>query len=476
MITKLLHKLIHQDDFILTPEHRSCLDLLENSTQNLLLTGKAGTGKSSLIKYFRNKTKKKVVILAPTGIAALNCQGQTIHSFFGFPPRLINLKAIYKRKNTRLYKNIDTLIIDEISMVRADLLDGVDKFLRLNGKDQSLPFGGVQMVFVGDLYQLPPVVTNEENSVFGLYYDSPYFFSANSFNRDYFEIIELQTIFRQKEEDFVRFLNTVRSGQSSLDSLEYINSRLTSSEIKDSHIILCSINNTAQNINLSRLEKINKPLFTYQGIVEGDFPTEDRTLPVDLNLNLKVGAKVIFVKNDKGKRWVNGTMGTIHKLSKDEMRALRAENSETTLSYSPKPRTESPKNDIHYHSDLMGLSGTGVKVKIEDSNLIVNVLPETWDNIRYEYDEEKGEIVEKVIGTLTQYPLRLAWALTIHKSQGMTFDRVCLDFRRSPFTHGQTYVALSRCRSLGGLLLTQKIYPNDIILDDRIVDFHKKIS
>lgn len=434
MIKNILQKILNYSEFILTPEHRSFLDLLENTSQNLLLTGKAGTGKSTLIRYFRNHTRKKVVVLAPTGIAALNCQGQTIHSFFGFPPRLINLKAIYKRKNNRMYKNIDCLVIDEISMVRADLLDGVDKFLRLNGKDHNLPFGGIQIVFVGDLYQLPPVVTNEENSIFSLYYDSPYFFSANSFNCDNFLIIELQTIFRQKEEEFIRFLNTVRNGETSLSSLDYINSRITSSEIKDNYVTLCATNKIAQGLNLAKLEKINKPLFTYQAVVEGDFPIEDRTLPVDLQLYLKKDAKVIFVKNDKGKQWVNGTLGKVYTLFQE-----------------------------------------GIKVKIEDTGKIVDVYIDFWDNIRYEYDEEKGEIVEKVIGKLKQYPLRLAWALTIHKSQGMTFDRICLDFRRSPFAHGQTYVALSRCRSLEGILLTQKIYPNDIIIDDRIVEFHRKI-
>lgn len=434
MIKQLIAKLLNNNKFILTKEHRECLDLLNNSSENLILTGKAGTGKSTLIQYFRSNTKKKAVILAPTGIAALNCRGQTIHSFFGFPPRLINLKAIYPG-NRRLFKDLDMIIIDEISMVRADLLDGIDKFLRLNGKDKKLPFGGIQMVFVGDLYQLPPVVTYEESQLFNVYYDCPYFFSANSFNRDLFTLIELTTIFRQKQEDFINFLNTVRNGEVSLSSLEYVNKRLSQKEIKDSHITLCTTNKVAQGLNLTKLEKIHKPLFKYNASVEGDFPTEDRTLPAELELKLKVGAKVLFVKNDKGGLWVNGTLGKVHKLAEK-----------------------------------------GIKVKIDGSGKIVDVYIDYWDNIRYEYDDDKGEIVEKVIGKLKQYPLRLAWAITIHKSQGMTFDNVCLDFRRSPFAHGQTYVALSRCRSLEGIILTKKIYPNDIIIDERILDFHKRIS
>lgn len=434
MIKKIIQKILNPPRFILTTEHKECLELLENSKENLIITGKAGTGKSTLIQYFRNNTKKKVIVLAPTGIAALNCRGQTIHSFFGFPPRMVNLKAIYKR-NSRLFSDIDMIIIDEISMVRADLLDGVDKFLRLNGKDKNLPFGGIQMVFVGDLYQLPPVVTFAESSLFSIYYESPYFFSANSFNRDIFTVVELKTIFRQKEEEFVNFLNTVRNGEADLSSLEYVNKRLSDKEVRDSHITLCTTNKAAEGINLVKLEKINKPVFKYTASVEGDFPTEDRTLPVDLELKLKVGAKVLFVKNDKGGQWVNGTLGKVHKLTEKE-----------------------------------------IKVKIDESGVIVDVFPEYWDNIKYSYDDKEGEIVEKIVGKLKQFPIRLAWAITIHKSQGMTFDNVCLDFRRSPFAHGQTYVALSRCRSLEGIILTKKIFPNDIIIDERILEFHKRYS
>ncbi|MDP2861095.1 MAG: AAA family ATPase, partial [bacterium] len=371
---------------------------------------------------------------APTGIAALNCRGQTIHSFFGFPPRIINLRAIRKTKN-RIYKNIDTLVIDEISMVRADLLDGVERFLRLNGRSESLPFGGTQIVFVGDLFQLPPVVTEEEADTYRGFYESEYFFSANSFNRESFEIVELKKIFRQKEERFIDFLNKIRIGQTDSSVLQLINDRVIEPSFdKRGHIILCAVNSVANGINLERLSEINKPMFIYKAETEGDFPAENRTAPVDLELKLKIGARVLFVKNDKERRWVNGTLGTVFKLADDL-----------------------------------------IMVKIDGVSEIVEVEMEEWNNIRYEFDKKTGEINEKIIGTLRQFPLRLAWAITIHRSQGMSLEKVCLDFSRSPFAHGQTYVALSRCRSLGGLVLTQKLWQSDILIDPRIVEFHRRL-
>lgn len=434
-INKLLKK-FKKEPYVVTEEHRQCLEILENSKNNLFITGKAGTGKSLLIQYFRSHTKKKMAVLAPTGIAALNIRGQTIHSFFGFPPRLIELKAINKIGNNRIFSDLDCLIIDEISMVRADLLDGIDKFLRLNGKDRALPFGGIQMVFVGDLYQLPPVITNEDMLIYSQLYDSPYFFSANSFNLSNFNVIELKTVFRQKEIEFINFLNNIRTNETSLENFELINQKVVGSlPEKQEHIVLCTINKTAEGINLAKLEEIKKPVFVYKAVVEDDFPTEDRTLPVDMELKLKVGAKVLFVKNDAGGRWVNGTLGTVEQL----------------------------KEDL-------------IKIKVDESGKAVNVNIAEWDNIRYEYDEETGGLKEKVIGKLKQYPLKLAWAITIHKSQGMSLDKVCLDFSRSPFTHGQTYVALSRCRTLKGIIMTKKIYPNDVLIDERIVQFYKRLQ
>lgn len=436
LVKRVLNKFVKDSSFILTAEHKDCLDILENSNRNLIITGKAGTGKSLLIQYFRSHTKKKVVVLAPTGIAALNIRGQTIHSFFSFPPRLIEPKAIRRIGGKRIFADLDCLIIDEISMVRADLLDGIEKFLRLNGRDEKLPFGGIQIVFVGDLYQLPPVLTNEDFSLYSQLYDSPYFFSANSFNLNDFSAIELKTVFRQKERDFIDFLNRVRINDVSIESFEFINKRIAGSPIQNrDHVILCTINKTAENVNLSRLNSIKKPEFIYKAAVEGDFPTEDRNLPVDLELRLKEGARVLFVKNDPGGKWVNGTLGVVCKLEEDL-----------------------------------------IKVKIDETREVVDVYIAQWDNVKYEYDQESDELKEKVIGKLKQYPLRLAWAITIHKSQGMSLEKVCLDFSRSPFAHGQTYVALSRCRSLGGIILTKKIWPNDVLIDERIVEFHRRLS
>lgn len=346
---------------------------------------------------------------------------------------MVNLKAIPKIKNNRIYKGIDTIIIDEISMVRADLLDGVDKFLRLNGRDQNMPFGGTQVVFVGDLFQLPPVLTLEEANIYNQLYDSPYFFSANSFRYDDFSHFELNTIFRQKEVAFIEFLNKVRNGNISISELDLINQRVIPKFSSDRYIVLTTTNQTAKILNQTKLDAIKSKEFVYKAQKEGDFPTEERSLPMELELKLKKGARVLFVKNDQGGQWVNGTMGTVQKLDQNN-----------------------------------------IEVKIDDAKETVNVGIEEWDNI--EYQEKDGELKEVVIGKLFQYPLKLAWAITIHKSQGMSFDKVCLNFSHSPFAHGQTYVALSRCRSLEGLILTRKLYPNDILIDERIINFHQRLT
>lgn len=433
LIKTLWQKLTKNKSYTITEEHQKCLDILENTHQNLFITGKAGTGKSLLIQYFRTHTQKKVALLAPTGIAALNIRGQTIHSFFGFPPRLIELQAIRKSPR-RIFADLDCLIIDEISMVRADLLDGIDRFLRLSGRDRQLPFGGVQVVFVGDLYQLPPVVTPEEAGLFYQLYESPYFFSAGSFQPQDFEIVELTNVFRQKDAEFISLLNQIRAGHSTAPLLDLVNQKIVTGRPGKQHIILCPVNQTADQINQERLVEISHPLHIYGAVIEGDFPTQNRSLPVELKLKLKKDAKVIFVKNDPAGRWVNGTTGKIQELGENL-----------------------------------------VRVKLDETKKIVEAGIEEWVNIRYEFNQTTGQLEEKVIGKLKQYPLRLAWAITIHRSQGMSLDKVCLDFSRSPFAHGQTYVALSRCRSLDGLALTRKIWPNDILIDPRIIEFHQNL-
>jgi ATP-dependent exoDNAse (exonuclease V) alpha subunit len=426
--------------YTLTQELSDCIESMENSNINLFITGKAGTGKSTLIEYFRNTTKKKTVVLAPTGLAAINVRGQTIHSFFHFPPHFTDPNQIPNLSNSRIYRDLDTIIIDEISMVRADIFDRIDKFLRVNGRDKNLPFGGIQMIVVGDLYQLPPIVTNNEKYVFSQFYESPYFFSSNVFSVARFSIIELSNIFRQKDEKYITLLNKVRTGQVTVNDLEMINERVVTKDyekIRRYYITLATTNSVVAAINDSELNKINEPLFSYQAEIEGIFPTEEKVLPVELDLKLKKGARVIFVKNDKGRRWVNGTTGTIFELTKDT-----------------------------------------IKVKLDESGFheIVTVDIEEWENIKYEYDEEKGNVEPIVLGKLKQYPIRLAWSITIHKSQGMTFDRANIDFSKSPFAHGQAYVALSRCRTIEGMVVTKKIYPNDVIVDPRVVSFSEKLK
>ncbi len=425
--------------FEMNQEFTDCVRSMEETNLNLFITGKAGTGKSTLIEYFRNTTKKKIVVLAPTGLAAINVKGQTIHSFFHLAPRFADPFTVPRRSNSRIYKDLDTVIIDEISMVRADTFDAVDRFLRLNGKDRNLPFGGVQVIVVGDLYQLPPIVSREETHIFSQFFESPYFFSSKVFSEAEFSVIELSHIFRQKDEKYIELLNKIRVGEVSMSDLELVNSRIVTHDyekVRREFITLATTNSVVAGINDSELNKIDAPLFTYQAVVEDDFPTEDRTLPVELELKLKKGARVIFVKNDKARRWVNGTSGVVDALDKD-----------------------------------------GIKVKLDEEGFhdVVTVPIEEWENIKYEYDDQKQEVIPVVLGRLKQYPLKLAWAITIHKSQGMTFNKANIDFSRSPFTHGQTYVALSRCRTLGGMVVTKKIYPNDVMVDPRIIEFSKKI-
>ena len=418
---------------VLTKEFKAALDILENTSQNVFITGKAGTGKSTLIQHFREHTKKSVVVVAPTGIAAFNVGGQTIHSFFKFPPQIIDKHSINNRIDTRLYSNIDTLIIDEVSMVRADLLDGIDLFLRKYGRDRNLPFGGTQVVLVGDLYQLPPVLSRDEAKIFNKLYETPYFFNSNVFKESDFEIIELTTIFRQTQDQFIEILNQIRVGQVSNDTLVPLNKRV-SLKNSDAHIMLTTTNKVAQGHNEEKLDSINKPLFTYQATIEGNFPEEDRNLPSPLKLELKKGAKVMFTKNDRGGRWINGTLG-----------------------------------------EVVDLDINKIKVRVKDGTRkeTFQVPIEEWENIEYESDEETEEVKTIVVGKLKQYPLRLAWAITIHKSQGLTFPKVKINFSKGTFAHGQAYVAFSRCKTLEGLTLSKRVWVNDILIDPEIIEFHK---
>jgi ATP-dependent exoDNAse (exonuclease V) alpha subunit len=414
---------------------------LEKTDRSLFVTGKAGTGKSTLLQLFRNTTHKKVVVLAPTGVAALNVQGQTIHSFFGFPPRIITPseanRKVARKDQLRLYRNLDVLIIDEISMVRADIMDGIDIFLRVN-RENYRPFGGVQVVFFGDLFQLPPVVTRDpvESAYFRDYYASAYFFSAKVFQEVDFkmETLELRKVYRQESRHFLRLLEAVRTNKIDYDDLEDLNERhqpnFTASE---GYITLSARNITAEKINQRELLQLSEPEFSFIATVQGSF--DPALYPTDFGLRLRKGAQVMFVRNDLEERqFVNGTIGKIHVIDRD--------------------------NIVVETEDI-----DGKKRKIQVSKA-------QWEIIRYK-STATGSLETESVGSFTQYPLKLAWAITIHKSQGKTFDKLLLDLGGGAFEHGQLYVALSRCRTLEGIVLRQKIRFQDVITDERVVDYYE---
>ncbi len=419
----------------LNADFQYALDAIEKQGRHLFITGRAGTGKSTLLQLFRRTTRKKTVVLAPTGIAALNVSGQTIHSFFGFPPRFIAQSEIKKRRDRRLYQNLEVLVIDEISMVRADMLDNIDYFLRLN-RENPAPFGGVQVVFFGDLFQLPPVVANEaEQTLFQLQYDSPYFFSAKVLEDFPIEMIELQKVYRQENRHFLKLLDDVRLNRIEYDTLAELNSRYQPDfAAPEFYITLCARNNRADDINRRELERIPLPTQRYLANITGDFGAH--LYPTEAALSLKLNAQVMFVKNDPKRQFVNGTIGRIVKLENETATVMVEETGERRY----------------------------VEVEALD-----------WEILRYKTSlSDPANIETEVIGTFRQLPLRLAWAVTIHKAQGKTFDKVIIDLGKGAFEYGQTYVALSRCRTLEGIVLSQPLRPNDIRTDERIVEFYEQ--
>ena len=432
--------MIEKSPLVLNDDFRYALDVLEKTKTSLFITGKAGTGKSTLLQLFKSTTRKKTVVLAPTGVAALNVQGQTIHSFFGFPPRIITpqeaSRRVTRKDLKRLYQTMEVLVIDEISMVRADMLDGIDRFLRIN-RENMAPFGGVQVALFGDMFQLPPVITRDpvESAYFRDYYDSPYFFSAKVFNESDFELdmLELRKAYRQDSGYFLRLLEAIRTNQTDADDLEALNARCTTVyDPAESYITLCARNMTADRINRLALEQLAEAEMTYHATIKGNF--DPSLFPTEAALRLRKGAQVMFVKNDPEKQFVNGSIGTVVQLSGQKILVeLQAEN--------------------------------GKKQRIE-------VPPVEWEIIRYKIGDSGGLETESA-GAFRQYPLKLAWAITIHKSQGKTFDRVLINLEGGAFEHGQLYVALSRCRTLEGIVLTRPIRPQDIITDERIADFYQ---
>lgn len=416
------------------PTAEKALELMNASRKNIFLTGKAGTGKSTLLDFFRKNTEKKLVVLAPTGVSAVNVDGETIHAFFGFKPgfELPEAKKLSKPKNPSLYKRIETIVIDEISMVRADLLDAMDIFLR-NVRKNPEPFGGVQMIFIGDLYQLPPVLTTHDKKIFfeEYGYTGVYFFDAQVCNRDDFflEFLELKKIYRQSDRDFINLLNAVRDNTIGYEQIKELNKTTDVNffpERDSGFISLCTTNKDANHINEKNLEEILLPEYFSEGRVDGK--VQKNQFPAEELLILKEGAQVIFLNNDSERRWVNGSLGKVVFIDRDE--------------------------DI---------------LEVEVNGKVHNIEPHSWEISKYVM--KAGNLDREILGSFTQFPLKLAWAITIHKSQGKTFDNVLIDFGRGTFAHGQAYVALSRCRSVEGMVMRRNIRKNDVKMDIRIQKF-----
>ena len=419
---------------------------IENSNESVFLTGKAGTGKSTFVHYFTTKTKKKTLLLSFTGIAAVNIGGQTIHSFFRLPfkPLLPRDKEITKFKdhwsNKKIVQSVDTIVIDEVSMLRSDILEAIDYSLRINGGNPDLPFGGKQMVFIGDVYQLPPIVTSDsiEQELFKSIYTSEYFFDAPSFQTLNPIKIELTKVHRQKDSVFIETLNKVRDYSIIQSEVNDINDKCLRSDLGEGHeleIMLTSNRFIARTENAKRLESLPNLSFIFNANITGEF-NADR-FPAPVNLELKRNAQIMFVKNDNAideRRWVNGSIATIEFLS-DEL----------------------------------------IEVKLKDGS-IHEIKKEVWENRKFKWDKKKGEITSEIIGTFEQFPIKLAWAITIHKSQGLTFENVKIDLGTGTFANGQLYTALSRCKSMEGLSLVRRIKLTDIIKDHRISDFNMLIN
>lgn len=421
-------------------EFKKALELVKSSNQSFFLTGRAGTGKSTFLKYVAENISKKIVVVAPTGIAAVNVKGVTIHSLFEFPlrPLLPNDKSIKKfledSEKLAVLTNMDTLIIDEVSMVRADIIDGIDQSLRRNNSNPDVPFGGKQVVLVGDLFQLEPVLITEngEKNIFNNMYNSSYFYNARVFESVPLLTVELRKIYRQSDLGFISLLDKVRINEINDEQLDQINTRVFSNpelSDKDFVITLTTTNYSAHIVNSKKLSELEGIGQTYVAEVSGEF--QEKKYPTELNLTLKINSQVMFVKNDSDKKWFNGTIALVHEMTDGE-----------------------------------------IKVKMKDGS-IHTVETRVWENIKFIYNKESRKVEQEIIGTFTQYPLKLAWAITVHKSQGLTFESVVIDFTGGTFASGQAYVALSRVNTFEGLFLKQKMKLSDIFIDQEIKQFSK---
>ncbi len=430
------------------PEFQDAWGVLQRTHRSVFLTGKAGTGKSTFLKYIRANTKKKTIVLAPTGIAAVNVGGQTMHSFFKIPfkpmvpddpdyanPARMRKMLRYTKEKVKLIQQLELIIIDEISMVRADIIDFVDRVLRVYSGNMREPFGGKQLLLVGDIFQLEPVVTHDTRDILRRYYKNFFFFNARAFQQINLVAIELKKIYRQSDNDFISLLDRVRVNRATSADMARLNQRCNPDyqEINENFVItLATRRDTVDSINDEHMRALKTPEYSYIGQIEGDFP--ENSLPTALRLTLKEGAQVIFIRNDKEGRWYNGSIGKVTLLRQDE-----------------------------------------VYVTLENG-LELEVLPEVWENMQYTYNEKEKKVEEKVLGTFLQIPIKPAWALTVHKSQGLTFNNVVIDFVGGAFTGGQTYVALSRCTSLEGITLLKPLSERDIIVNMAVVDFSRQFN